>query len=83
MDRKLRNRIVLYLLLAVVLALVLIKLSGRKPAPKISAVTPVRENLTSSIRCEDETRHRLPTLLACLYGPCSADAPRSTAPDRR
>src|SRR5205809_33356 len=49
MDRKLRNRIVLYLFLAVVLAFVLIKLSGRKPAPKISAVTPVRENLTSSI----------------------------------
>ena len=49
MDRKLRNRIVLCLFLAVVLAFVLIKLSGRKPAPKISAVTPVRENLTSSI----------------------------------
>ena len=49
MDRKLRNRIVLFLLLAVVLAFVLIKLSGRKPAPKISAVTPVRENLVSSI----------------------------------
>ena len=49
MARKLRNRIVLYLFLAVVLAFVLIKLSGRKPAPKISAVTPVRENLTSSI----------------------------------
>ncbi len=49
MDRKLRNRILLYLFLAVVLALVLIRLSGRKPAPKISAVTPVRENLISSI----------------------------------
>ena len=49
MDRKLRNRIVLYLLLAVVLAYAGIKLSGRKPAPKISAVTPVRENLISSI----------------------------------
>jgi len=49
MDRKLRNRILLYLLLAGVLAVVLIKLSGRKPAPKISAVTPVRENLVSSI----------------------------------
>ena len=49
MDRRLRNRILLYLLLAVVLAFVLIKLSGRKPAPKISAVTPVRENLTSFI----------------------------------
>jgi HlyD family secretion protein len=49
MDRKLRNRIVLYLLLAGVLAYGLIELSGRKPAPKISAVTPMRENLVSSI----------------------------------
>src|SRR5215472_7527234 len=49
MDRKLRNRILLYLLLAGVLAYVGIELSGRKPAPKISAVAPMRENLTSSI----------------------------------
>ena len=49
MDRKLRNRILLYLLLAAVLAIVLMRLSGRKPAPKISAVTPVRENLSSYI----------------------------------
>ena len=49
MDRKLRNRILLYLLLAGVLAYVGIELSGRKPAPKISAVTPARENLVSSI----------------------------------
>src|SRR6266581_5539856 len=44
MDSKLRNRILLYLVLAGVLAL-----SGRKPVPKISAVTPMRENLVSSI----------------------------------
>jgi len=49
MDRKLRNRILLYLLLAGVLAYVLVELSGRKPVPKISAVTPMRENLVSSI----------------------------------
>jgi HlyD family secretion protein len=49
MDRKLRNRILLYLLLAGLLAYVLIELSGRRPAPKISAVTPMRENLISSI----------------------------------
>jgi len=49
MDRKLRNRILLYLFLAAMLAFVLIKLSGRKPAPKISAVSPVRENLMSYI----------------------------------
>lgn len=49
MDRRLRNRILLYLLLAGVLAYAGIRLSQRKPAPKISAVTPVRENLISSI----------------------------------
>jgi HlyD family secretion protein len=49
MDRRLRNRILLYLLVAGVLAFVLIELSGRKPVAKISAVTPMRENLISSI----------------------------------
>ena len=49
MDRKLRNRILIYLALAGVLAYVLIESSGRKPVPKISAVTPVRETLVSSI----------------------------------
>jgi HlyD family secretion protein len=49
MDRKLRNRILFYLLLAGVLAYVLLEFSGRKPVPKISAVTPMRENLVSSI----------------------------------
>jgi HlyD family secretion protein len=49
MDRRLRNRILLYLLIAGVLAYVLVEWSGRKPAPKISAVTPTRENLVSSI----------------------------------
>jgi HlyD family secretion protein len=49
MERKLRNRIVISLLLAVVAAIFLVWLSGRKPAAKISAVTPTRENLVSSI----------------------------------
>ena len=49
MDRRLRNRILLYLLAAGVLAYAGIRFSERKPAPKISAVTPVRENLISSI----------------------------------
>jgi HlyD family secretion protein len=49
MDRRLRNRILLYLLIAGVLAYAGIELSGRKPAPKISAVAPMRENLVSSI----------------------------------
>jgi HlyD family secretion protein len=49
MDRRLRNRILLYLALAGALAYAGIELSGRKPVPKISAVMPMRENLVSSI----------------------------------
>src|SRR5437899_10415759 len=49
MDRKLRNRILLYLVLAGVLAYVLVELSGRKPVPKVSVVEPTRENIVSSI----------------------------------
>jgi HlyD family secretion protein len=49
MDRRLRNRIVIFLLLAGVFAYFLVWLSGRKPAAKISAMTPTRENLVSSI----------------------------------
>src|SRR5580692_706773 len=49
MERRLRNRILISLLLAVVAAIFLVWLQGRKPAAKISAVTPTRENLVSSI----------------------------------
>jgi HlyD family secretion protein len=49
MDRRLRNRILLYLLVAGVLASGLIALSGRGPVPKITTVTPMRENLVQSI----------------------------------
>src|SRR5882757_3666696 len=49
MDRRLRNRILLYLALAGALAYAGIEWSARKPVPKISAVMPMRENLVSSI----------------------------------
>src|SRR6266403_344015 len=49
MDRKLRNRILLYLVLAGVLAYVRLEVSGLKPVPKVSVVEPTRENLVSSI----------------------------------
>lgn len=49
MERRLRNRVLIFLLLAGVLAYGLLELSGRKPVPAISAVTPKRENLISSI----------------------------------
>jgi HlyD family secretion protein len=49
MDRRLRNRILFLLVLAGVVAFVLVRLSGRQPVAKISAVSPVRENVISSI----------------------------------
>ncbi|MBZ5702839.1 MAG: efflux RND transporter periplasmic adaptor subunit [Acidobacteriia bacterium] len=49
MERKLRNRIVLFLLLAGVIAYVLVRMSGRQPVAKIAAVRPARENLVASI----------------------------------
>lgn len=49
MDRRLRNRIVFFLLAAGIVAFVLVKLSGRQPVAKVTVVTPVRENLVSSI----------------------------------
>src|SRR5258708_28954629 len=49
MDKKLRNRTLLFLLLAGIIAFVLIKVSGRQPVAKISAVKPFRQNIVSSI----------------------------------
>jgi HlyD family secretion protein len=49
MDRRLRNRILFLLVLAGVVAFALVRLSGRQPVAKISAVSPVRENVISSI----------------------------------
>jgi HlyD family secretion protein len=49
MDRKLRNRTLLFLALAAIVAFVLVRLSGRQPVAKISATTPVRQNIVSSI----------------------------------
>src|SRR5205807_3773016 len=63
MDRRLRNRILLYLLLAGALAYVLVGLSGRKPVPKISAVTPMRENLVSSISSNGKVEPIAPVVM--------------------
>jgi HlyD family secretion protein len=49
MDRRLRNRILIFLALAAVAAFILVRLSGRQPVAKISAVLPIRENLSSSV----------------------------------
>ena len=49
MERKLRNRILVFLALAAVVAFVLVKLSGRQQVAKIMAVKPLRENLVASV----------------------------------
>jgi len=49
MDRKLRNRILVFLLLAGIVAFLLVRISGRQPVAKISATTPVRRNIVASI----------------------------------
>src|ERR1700758_3378125 len=49
MDRRLRTRILIFLALAAIVAFALVRLTGRQPVAKISAVSPVRENVISSI----------------------------------
>ena len=49
MERRLRNRLLLFLLVAGILAYVLVALSNRQPVAKLSAVSPSRENIVSSI----------------------------------
>ncbi|HWZ98573.1 MAG TPA: efflux RND transporter periplasmic adaptor subunit [Candidatus Dormibacteraeota bacterium] len=49
MERKLRNRILIFLVLAAGVAYLLVRISGRQPVAKIMAVKPVRENLVASV----------------------------------
>jgi HlyD family secretion protein len=49
MERKFRNRVLLFLLLAGIVAFVLVRVSGRQPVAKVSAMTPTPENIVSSI----------------------------------
>jgi len=49
MERKLRNRILIFLVAAGIVAFVLVRLSGRQQVAKIMAVKPVLENLVASV----------------------------------
>jgi HlyD family secretion protein len=49
MDRKLRNRALMFLVLAGIIAFVLVKVSGRQPMAKIAATRPIRENIVASV----------------------------------
>jgi HlyD family secretion protein len=48
-DRKLRNRLLLFLVIAGVLAYILVNASGRQPVAKIAAVKPKRQDVIASI----------------------------------
>jgi HlyD family secretion protein len=63
MDRRLRNRIVFLLLLAAVVAYSLVHLSGRQPVAKISAVTPIRQHLISSISSNGKVEPISPSVM--------------------
>ena len=49
MERKLRNRILIFLVAAGIVAYLLVRLSGRQPVAKVMAVRPARENLVASV----------------------------------
>jgi HlyD family secretion protein len=63
MDRRLRNRILLILLAAGILAYVLLLLSGRQPVAKLSAVKPARENIVSSISSNGKVEPISPSVI--------------------
>src|SRR5712672_2047198 len=63
MDRRLRNRIVIFLALAAIVAFALVRLSGRQPVAKISAVTPIRENVISSISSNGKVEPIAPSIV--------------------
>ena len=49
MYKKFRNRTLLLLLLAGIIAFILVRVSGRQPVAKISAMRPARDNIISSV----------------------------------
>src|SRR5260370_38255097 len=63
MDRRLRNRILLILLAAGILAYLLLLLSGRQPVAKLSVVTPTRENIVSSISSNGNVEPISPSII--------------------
>jgi HlyD family secretion protein len=76
MDRKLRNRTLLLLGLAGIVAFVLVRVSGRQPVAKISATKPVRQSIISSITSNGKVepiapyivRAQLDTFVEKVYG---------------
>jgi HlyD family secretion protein len=63
MDKKLRNRTLLFLILAGIVAFILVRVSGRQPVAKISAMKPMRENIVSSISSNGKVEPIAPVIV--------------------
>ena len=68
MDRRLRNRILVFLLAAGILAYVLILLSGRQPVAKLSATYATRENIVSSVSSNGKVEPIAPYVMRAQLG---------------
>jgi HlyD family secretion protein len=68
MDRRLRNRILVLLLAAGILAYVLVLLSGRQPVAKLSATYPTRENIVSSVSSNGKVEPIAPYVMRAQLG---------------
>ena len=68
MDRRLRNRILVFLLAAGILAYVLILLSGRQPVAKLSATYASRENIVSSVSSNGKVEPIAPYVMRAQLG---------------
>jgi HlyD family secretion protein len=65
-DKKLRNRTLLFLVLAGIVAFVLVRVSGRQPIAKISATRPVRQNVFSTISSNGKVEPISPYIVRAL-----------------
>lgn len=64
MDRKLRNRVLLFLAAAGIIAYLLVAWSGREPITQVDVVTPKKENLVSSISSNGKVEPIAPYVIA-------------------
>src|SRR5258708_20989010 len=63
MERGLRNGVLIFLALAAIVAFAPVRLSGRQPVAKISAVTPIRENVISYISSNGKVEPIAPSVV--------------------
>ena len=60
MEKKFRNRLLLFLAIAAIAAFILVRIIGRQPVAKIAATRPLRENIVSSVSSNGKVEPVLP-----------------------